>query len=149
MAAAVIVSPIHIIPVETPQYQVEATRADRNTQINRNVDPVAGRAVVVTVHDVLESIPGPVSQFCAEQNVARRETAPQVTPDHRTADPVFPVYLRNEPVFVNGCIGIDVESVTVDIVVVIAVIIRVEVKIKIDIEILCRSFGRCECERGQ
>ena len=142
MIVVVIAPPVHIVAVETAQDQVEPGRAVRNAEVQRDRDPVARGAVVVPVHDVRKAVAGPVGQFGPEEDVARRESAAQVAPDRRTADPVVAGDLLHETIFVLVGVVVDVESVTVDIVFVIAVIIRIDIEIEVDIDMLRRSAGR-------
>lgn len=114
----VIVPPIYIVAVETAQDQVKTRRTDRNTEVHRNRAPVARRTVIIAIHNVLEAMPRTIGQFCPKQDVARRESPAQVTANNRTAYTIIPADLVNETLFIERCVIIDIETITVNIVVI-------------------------------
>jgi hypothetical protein len=138
MMVVIIVPPIHIITVKTPQDQIEPRGTERNAQIEGDPDPVAGRTVVIAFHDVFEPMACAKGQFGAKKNVARRKTAPQVTPGHHPPDTVIPVNLVDETILVLHRVVVDVEAIPIDILIIMRIILRIKIEVEMDIDILSR-----------
>lgn len=132
----IIMPPIYVVSIKAIQYQIEPGSTERDTQIDRDREPVPRRTVVITVQDIIETISGPVRQFGPEQDIARRKSPPKVTADHRFTNPVLPVNLGNEPLLVKRRIVIYIETIPVNIIVIMGIIFRIQVKINVDIDSL-------------
>ena len=131
IATNVIVVPVTVLVAKSVHDQPESGRAASDAQSDRNADPVAVPAPIVTVHDVFQPVAAAAGQFQTEQQVARCISSAKIVTQIRARHSVLACHLDDETVGVGSRVIVDHKAESVKVVVDVLEIFVIKTVVKI------------------